>query len=76
MKKRCLLALCLLLLFVFSSCQLHIDTDPWPASPDGLTTENSPTGTDVPTQTPDTILPAVTQTPAPSDGEVQPGYNG
>jgi hypothetical protein len=76
MKKRCLLALCLLLLLVFSSCQLHIDTDPWPASPDGLMPENPPAETTLPTQDPVVDLPAVTQTPAPSDGEVQPGYNG
>jgi len=76
MKKKYLLALCLMLLLVFSSCQLHIDTDPWPASPDGLTTETQPAETALPVQDPAVDLPAVTQTPPPSDGEVLPGYNG
>lgn len=76
MKKRFLLALCLVLLLVFSSCQLHIDTDPWPASQDALTTEPVPGESDVTTQMPNVNQPLVTQTPVPSDDEVKPGYNG
>ncbi len=76
MKRICLLTLCLMLLLAFSSCQLHIDTDPWPASPDALPATNVPTVTGAPSQNPETDLPAVTQTPPPSDEVVKPGYNG
>ena len=78
MKKLFLLMLCLLLLLL-SSCQLHIDTDPWPASPDYATVDETP----APTVTPDIQAPTdqpyemmVTPTPQPSNDEVKPGLNG
>ena len=56
MKKAILVMFCLLMLLLLSACHIHIDTDPWPASPDYA----SPEVTSAPADA------AVTQTPDPS----------
>lgn len=92
MKKAMLLLLCLAMMFLFSACHIHIDTDPWPASPQ--VTEDTPSAsqepmaivspipamevTEVPTATdmPDSFTPIVTPTPEPNNEVVEPGFNG
>lgn len=67
MKKALLLVLCLAMLLLLCACSFHIDSDPWPASPN----YTAPEATAVPGQDP---LSSPTQPPATD--EVVPGLNG
>jgi len=68
MKKAVLILMCLAMMLLISACHIHIDTDPWPASPQ--TAENDPAASQEPpvTATPNplpeaTALPQTTDTP-------------
>jgi len=92
MKKAMLFLLCLAMMLLFSACHIHIDTDPWPASPqvttDPPSASQEPTVTASPipavdvteapaaTDTPDSFTPIVTPTPEPNNEVVEPGFNG
>jgi hypothetical protein len=74
LKKRILFAICLAMLMFLSACQVHVDTDPWPASPDYVSPESTQTIQDAPQE--QIVTP--TQQPAeqPAEQEVKPGLNG
>jgi hypothetical protein len=92
MKKVMLFLFCLAMMLLFSACHIHIDTDPWPASPQ--VTEDTPSAsqesmvtispipavevTEIPTatDTPGIFTPIVTPTPEPNNEVVEPGFNG
>ena len=91
MKKACLILLCLLMALLATGCQVHIDTDPWPASPGYVEPEatatpvpvtdqpqatQQPLSTDAATPEQDGFIPVITPTPQPNNGVVEPGFNG
>ncbi len=92
MKKAILTLVCILAALTLCSCQIHIDTDPWPASPDYVeptvtppASESPAAGDPAPAETApeqsteeNTLLqPVVTPEPEPADEEVvEPGING
>ena len=91
MKKAYLILLCLLVALLAAGCQIHIDTDPWPASPgyvepeatatpvpvtEQTQTPDQPLSTDALTPEQDGFIPVVTPTPQPNNGVVEPGFNG
>lgn len=89
MKKSFLLLLCLLMTLLLSSCHIHIDADPWPASPEQTVTHPpvtetitiaEPTHAEQPVVTEpastEEFVPVVTPTPQPSNDTVEPGFNG
>ena len=88
MKKTIFLVFCLLIILMITSCQIHIDTDPWPASPGygeldateapsaaPVLTPEEPAAT-VTTHPTEELVPVVTPTPQPSNDIVEPGFNG
>lgn len=78
MKKLCVLLLCVLLL-ALTSCSLHIDTSPWPASVGYIPANEAqptPAVTDQPQSTDAIPQLSVTPTPPPSQEEPKPGFNG
>ena len=88
MKKAYLILLCLLVALLATGCQIHIDTDPWPASPGYVEPEatatpvpvteqtQQPLSTEALTPEQDGFIPVVTPTPQPNNGVVEPGFNG
>jgi hypothetical protein len=92
MKKAILTLVCVIAALLLCSCQIHIDTDPWPASPDYTeptvtplpgdtpfaTTEAAPaTAEPLPAEGTTLLQPVVTQEPQPQEQEaVEPGING
>ncbi len=83
MKKAWVLVLCLVTAIFLTACQIHIDTDPWPASPGYSDTDVTQTPSSAePMLTPEpvteapTTTPVVTATPSIDDADVEPGFNG
>ena len=85
MKRAILILLCLLMSLMITSCQIHIDTDPWPASPgygESGATEvpvisptapaDEATATNAPVATDTPIIPAATDEPLPADENFVP----
>lgn len=70
MKKLLLFALCLAMLVLLSACRIHVDADPWPASPDYAAPANTETIQQQPQEQ------NITPTEQPSQQEVKPGLNG
>ena len=68
MKKTILLLMCMLMILIFTSCQIHIDTDPWPTSPGYTETADTPV-TDPMVTTNDPVSPTA---PAVTDAPQQP----
>ncbi|MBE5801419.1 MAG: hypothetical protein E7319_03940 [Clostridiales bacterium] len=86
MKKALTIFVCILLLVLLSACQIHIDTDPWPASQEYAEATASP-AEDLPQpvsfvtpaeqdETAITVSPIPQPTPTLPPTPVEPGFNG
>ena len=66
MKKAILTIVCVIAALLLCSCQIHIDTDPWPASPDYAEPTATPLQSDAPFATVE-AAPATAE-PLPAEG--------